>query len=172
MISRCIQTYGKLKTDRSNFVSMKHSEGTRHLDLDAKHNPMHDWLLPWGARRLRFNGDTEGMTLSVCILPSLHTTSRLVLFYLVFSPNKNADALSYTAMPTLKFGQIHTYVCVCTYLHNLTQLYKSSDKNSATARWSQLEFDLWIKTLVKIIFLLHEKWNWLKKWWICAQRVW
>lgn len=140
MISCWIQMYGKLKTDTSNFVSLKYSERTRHLDLDAKHSPMHGWLLPWGARRLRFNGDTEGMTLSVCILPSLHTTSRLLPFYLILSSNKIADAFSYKAMPTFKFGHAnifthtHTSMCAChkwLYAHaraNLHTLIKTLTK--------------------------------------------
>lgn len=126
MISCWIQMYGKLKTDTSNFVSIKYSERTRHLDLDAKHSPMHGWLLPWGARRLRFNGDTEGMTLSVCILPSLHTTSRLLPFYLILSSNKTADAFSYKAMP-------YKYVCMHKWLYaharaNLHTLIKTLTK--------------------------------------------
>lgn len=70
------------------------------------------------------------MTLSVCILPSLHTTSRLLPFYLILSSNKIADAFSYKAMPTFKFGHAniftHTQVCVhaindCMHMH--VQIY-------------------------------------------------
>lgn len=64
------------------------SERNRHLASDAKHNPMLGWLIPCGARRLRFNGDTEGMTPSVCCLPSLHTASPL-LFHLYLFPLKH-----------------------------------------------------------------------------------
>lgn len=139
MISCWIQMYGKLKTDTSNFVSMKYSERTRHLDLDAKHSPMHGWLLPWGARRLRFNGDTEGMTLSVCILPSLHTTSRLLPFYLILSSNKiqmhfPTKPCLHSNLGTQTYSHTHTSMCAChkwLYAHaraNLHTLIKTLTK--------------------------------------------
>ena len=118
----------KLKTETSNFVSIKPSEETRHLDLDAKHNPMLGWLLPWGARRLRFNGDTEGTTLSVCSLPSLHTTSPLLLSYLFLShKHRCRRTLLHSHCYTQVWAHKHTHkhVCApirCFHAHTLTHL--------------------------------------------------
>lgn len=156
------------------------SEETRHLDFNAKHNPMLGWLLPWGARRLRFNGDTEGMTLSVCSLPYLHTTSPQLLFYL--SPSlTDADVLAYRVMLTLKCG--HTNICtsVCSwqmpaqsYTHKHTHLgthtcnFKSDKGFADKVHWS---LTCKLKLLSRWFFLFHEYWNWLKIWWICTHHL-
>lgn len=151
------------------------SEETRHLDLDAKHNPMLGWLLPWGTRRLRFNGDTEGMTLSVCSLPSLHTTSPLLLFF--FSPKHRCRQTCLSCMHSIwahthtgehihTVGSAKCLMCALpTDNANLDTHTQSKIWQKPFDRWSQLEFELQIKTPVKMIFLLHEYWNWLMKWW-------
>lgn len=50
--------------------------------LDAKHNAMLHWFIPCGARRLRFNGDTEGTTPTLSSLqppPDFNTDAQLSL---------------------------------------------------------------------------------------------
>lgn len=127
------------------------SEETRHLDLDAKHNPMLGWLLPWGARRLRFNGDTQGMTLSLCSIPSLHTTSPLLLFNF-FSPTR-----------TCKYCPTHTQVCV-----HFPQTFTRTETHCAILDKSILNLtkladEVYLSLSCKLIKLLSRWWFFFSK---------